>query len=77
MTDKDISKYCMLTEKCLHDIHIPTEAVGCREIQCTNVNHIESLNKKYNDIVNSLIQAGEKSSQNKKRSYTNKPGWAE
>ena len=24
MTDNDISKYCMLTERCLHDIHIPT-----------------------------------------------------
>ena len=27
MTDNDISKYCMLTERCLHDIYIPTEAV--------------------------------------------------
>ena len=27
MTDNDISKYCMLTERCLHDIHVPTEAV--------------------------------------------------
>jgi hypothetical protein len=77
MTDNDISKYCMLTERCLHGIHIPTEAVGCRDTQCTNVNHIESINKMYNDIVSSLIQAGEESSKNKKRSYTNKPGWAE
>ena len=30
MTDDDISKYCMLTKICLHDIHIPTEGVGCR-----------------------------------------------
>ena len=74
MTDIDISKYCMLTERCLHDIHIPTEAVGCRDTQCV---HIESLNKMCNDIVNSLIQAGEESSQNKKRSYTNKLRWAE
>jgi len=77
MTDNDISKYCMLTERCLHDIHIPPEAVGYRDTQCTYVNHTESLNKICNDIVNSLIQAGEESSQNKKRSYTNKPGWAE
>ena len=27
--------------------------------------------------MNSVIQAGEESSQNKKRLYTNKPGWAE
>ena len=27
MTDNDINKYCMLTEGCLHDIHVPTEAV--------------------------------------------------
>ena len=75
MTDNDISKYCMLTERCLHDIHIPTVAVGCRDTQCTDENHIEPLNKMYNDIVNSLIQAGEESSQNKR--YKNKPGWAE
>ena len=40
-----------------------------------NVNHIKYLNKLYDDIVNSLIQAGEECLQNKKRSYTNKPGW--
>ena len=67
----------MLTGRCLHDIHIPTEAVGYRDTQCTNVNHIESINKMYNDIVNSLIDTGDESSQNKKRSYRNKPGWAE
>ena len=77
MTDNDISKYCMLTERCFHDIHIPTEAVGYMDAQCMNVNHIKSLNKLYNDIVNTLIQAGEEFSQNKKRSYTNKPGQAE
>ena len=33
------------------------------DTQCTNVNHIESLNKMYNNIVNSSIQAGEESSQ--------------
>ena len=78
MTGNDISKYCMLIERCLHDIHnIPAEAVGCRDTQCTNVNHIESLNKIYNETVNTLIKAGEESLQNKKRSYTNKRGWAE
>ena len=77
MTDNDINKYCMLTEGCLHDIHVPTEAVGCRDTHCTNVDHFESLNKMYNDIVSSLIQAGEESSQTKKRAYINKPGWAE
>jgi len=45
MTDNYISKYCMLNERCLHDIHIPTEAVGCRDTQCTNVSHIQFLNK--------------------------------
>ena len=71
----NISKYCVLTERCLHDIHIPTEAVGCRDTHCMNVNHIKSLNKLYNDTVNSLIQAGEELAQNNK-SYTNKLGWA-
>ena len=30
MTDNDISKCCMLAKICLHDIHIATEAMGCR-----------------------------------------------
>ena len=50
MTDNDISKYCMFTERCLHDIHIPKEAVRCRDIQRTSVNHIISLNKLHSDI---------------------------
>lgn len=51
-------------------------AVGCKDTQCTNVNHVKSINKLYSEILNLLTQAGEASSQNKK-SYLNKPGWAE
>ena len=50
MTDNDISKHCMLSERYLRDIHIRTD--------CMNVSHIKSLNTLHNDIVISLTQAG-------------------
>ena len=33
MTDNNISKYCMLTERCLHGTHIPTEAVWIHNVR--------------------------------------------
>ena len=30
MTQKGLDKYCMLTDKYLHEIHVPTEVIGCK-----------------------------------------------
>ena len=40
MTDKDVRKYCTLTDKSLHEIYIPTEAVSCKHVHCSDENHI-------------------------------------
>ena len=68
MTDNDVRKYCSLTDKSLHEIYIPTEAVSCKNVHCSDENHIDAINKLYSDIVNSLIQPGEKIMQNNKKS---------
>ena len=49
MTDKDVRKYCSLTDKCLHEIYIPTEAVSCKNVHCSDENHIDAINKLYSD----------------------------
>ena len=77
MTDKDVRKYCTLTDKSLHEIYIPTEAVSCKNVHCSDENHIDAINKLYSDIVNSLIQPGEQIMQNDTKKYSHKPGWAE
>ena len=59
MTDNDISKYFMLTERYLHDVE-------CRNIQCMIINLIKSLNTLYNNRVKSLTQAGIEPLQNRK-----------
>ena len=45
MTDKDVRKYCSLTDKSLHEIYIPTEAVSCKNVHCSDENHIDAINK--------------------------------
>ena len=65
-----------ITDKSLHEIYIPTEAVSCKNVHCSDENHIDAINKLYSDIVNSLIQPGEQIMQNNKNKYTHKPGWA-
>ena len=32
MTDIDVRKYCTRTNKSLHEIYIPTEAVSCKNV---------------------------------------------
>ena len=56
MRDKHVRTYCTLTNKSLHEIYIPSEAVSCKNVHCSDGNHIDAINKLYSDIVNSLIQ---------------------
>ena len=43
MTDKDVGKYCTLTDKSLHDIYIATEAVQMKIILMLSINCIVIL----------------------------------
>ena len=70
MTDKDVRKYCTLTDKSLNEIYIATEAVSCKITHCSDENHIDAINRLYSDTVNSPIQPGEQIMQNDKKTYT-------
>ena len=71
MTEKDINKYCMLTDKYLHETHVPTEVIGCKNINCSDENHTHGVNEIY---ISSLLHAGEQITQ---KNYTHKLGWGE
>ena len=45
VTEKGTNKYCMLTDKYLHEIHVPTEVISCKNISCSDENHIRALIK--------------------------------
>ena len=77
MTRKGLDKYCMLTDKYLHEMHVPTEVISCKNINCSDENHVHAVNKMYNDRVSSLLHAGEQIMHKHKKNYTHKPGWAE
>ena len=66
----------MLTDKYLHEIHVPTEVISCKT-NCSDENHIHAVNKMYTHIVSSLLHAGEQFTHKNKKNYTNEPGWAE
>ena len=51
MTQKDLVKYCMLTDKYLHEMHVLIEVIGCKNINCSDENHVHVVNKMYSDIV--------------------------
>ena len=62
MTDTDVRRYCTLTDKSLHEIYIPTEAVSF---------------KMYIVQMKITLQPGKQIMQNGKKKYTHEPGWAE
>ena len=47
VTDKDVRKYCSLTDKSLHEIYIPTEAV--KNVHCSDENHSDEQQKMEED----------------------------
>ena len=67
----------MLTDKYLHEMHVPTEVIGCKNINCSDENHVRAVNKMYSDKVSSLLHAGEQTTHKNKKNYVHKPGWAE
>ena len=51
--------YSTMTESNLQSIHIPCEALHCKDVECTNVIHLNDVNKFYNDIVYVLCEGGD------------------
>ena len=46
-------------------------------MNCSDENHVHAVNNMYNDIVSSLLYAGEQITHKNKKNYVHKPGWAE
>ena len=42
MIDKDIRKYCTLTDESLLEMYIPREAVRCKNVDCSDENHMNA-----------------------------------
>ena len=53
------------------------ELVGCTDMNCHNRNHIEHIDKYYNDICNCLTTASSDTIGNRSNNNHNKPGWSE
>ena len=53
------------------------ELVGCTDMNCHNINHIERIDKYYNDICNCLTTASSDTIGNRSNNNHNKPGWSE
>ena len=53
------------------------ELVGCTDMNCHNRNHIEGIEKYYNDICNCLTTASCDTNDNRSHTNHNKPGWSE
>ena len=58
------NEYSTVTETSLQSVHIPCEALSCKDVECTNVTHRNDISKFYNDIVQVLCEGGDVVSNN-------------
>lgn len=76
-TPADIAKYTLTTDLLLRDITI-LEGVHCRDVNCTNKNHIEAGERMYSKIADCLKKSSEMVFPEVSHSSRyNKPGWSD
>ena len=72
-------KYTRITDYHLRNIHLPIEALLCKDMNCCNKLHTSALNYCYDDIIMSLTKSCEVLSPTNNRSthsrYSSIPGW--
>ena len=74
----DIHRYTTRADVLLRDMqNMHHELVGCTDMNCHNRNHIEGIEKYYNDICNCLTTASCDTIGNRSHTNHNKPGWPE
>ena len=78
LTDDDLVTYHTYTDLYLNNIHLPKEAILCKDVHCQNGEHKYDLCAMYDAVVAALYEAGKPLSK-KKRARVNKarPGWLE
>ena len=59
MSEEVLFKYRVQTDTLLKNIVQPTEALSCKDCNCTKVDHKEALHKYYDDIMTAIHCAGQ------------------
>ena len=77
-SQRDMDSYTTRADVLLRDMQkMHYELVGCTDMNCHNRNHIERIEKYYNDICNCLNTASSDTIGNRSNKNHNKPGWSE
>jgi len=78
-TDANIQDYKDVLSRHLKRIDILTDTLLCNDTSCTNVVHLQHLNKYANDITDSCLRAAEAVIPHscKRQSSGRIPGWSE
>jgi len=77
-TDADFIAYCNTLSTLLKDVHLPVDAIQCRNRLCVNNEHVTCIHKYAKDLTEARLMAAESAlpkttfSQSKR-----KPGWNE
>ena len=73
----DIDNYCLNTDELLKLLNVPSDILVCRNVKCTKPDHVNALNKLYDEIINCLTTASEPLYKFVKCNAAQKPGWNE
>ena len=73
-SETHIAAYCSSLNENLVNIHVPIEAIVCKNLTCDI--HSEEINTYHNAIVNACVAAGEKCIP-RSRPHKAKAGWSE
>ena len=80
LSDEVIRDYDANTDLLLSNAILPTEALLCKDCECTNENHRNSLYQYYDHILETMRLAGVNTihtHHTDRRSEFNRPGWTE
>ena len=76
VTSKQVTYYSDNTERLLSEINIPTEALSCKDMNCSEHEHSEAIESFYNDIVDAL-KSSDSVFLGRKPKFKARPGWNE
>ena len=80
LSDEEICNYGAKTELLLSSIALPTDALLCKDCNCTNDSHKVALNQLYGDVVAAITMASQNSIHThgvSRGNDFNRPGWKE
>ena len=80
VNSSDINKYKSMVDRLTDDIVLPRDSLYCKDIHCSHIGHKENLDKLCNDLINIVLECGDKCFPKvkpsiKRKSGGNIPGW--